>query len=95
MKSTASSVDHERGNEKKWLNDQNQLGSLVHEKCLKQISEYTKNQSNSSRISVDQTLIIFKKLINEEPFCVCVVCQRCLYRKSVFCYDENKFKSQI
>ena len=95
MKSTASSVDHERGNEKKWLNYQNQLGSLVHEKCLKQISEYTKNQSNSSRISVDQTLIIFKKLINEEPFCVCVVCQRCLYRKSVFCYDENKFKSQI
>ena len=26
---------------------------------------------------------------------ICVVCQRCLYKKSVFCYDENKFKSQI
>ena len=35
MKSIVSSVDHERGNEKKWPNYQNQVGSLVHEKCLK------------------------------------------------------------
>ena len=59
------------------------------------MSEYTKNQRNSSRTSVDQKLIIFKKLINEGPFYIYVACQRCLYKKSVFCYDENKFKSQI
>ena len=95
MESIASSVDHERRNEKKRLNYQNQLESLGHEKRLKQMSEYTKNQKNSSRISFDQKLIIFKKLINEGPFYICVVCQRCFYKKSVFCYDEDRFKSQI
>ena len=71
------------------------MGSLGHEKRPKQISEYRKNQRNSSRISTDQKLIIFKKLINKGPFYICVVFQRCLYKTSVFCYDENKFKSQI
>ena len=61
------------------------MGSLGHEKHLKQMSENTKNQKNSSKISVDQKLIIFKKLINDGPFYICVVCQRCLYKKSVFC----------
>ena len=59
------------------------------------MSESTKNQKNSSRISFDQKSIIFKKLINEGPFYICVVCQRCLYKKSIFCYDENKFQSQM
>ena len=89
MKSIASSVDQEKRNEKKRLNYQNKVGSLDHEKCLKQICEYTKNQRNSSIISFFQKLIIFKKLINEGPFYICVVCQRCLYKKSVFCYDEK------
>ena len=40
MKSIASSVDHERRNEKKRLNYQNQMGSLGHKKRLKQISGY-------------------------------------------------------
>ena len=71
------------------------MGSLGHEKRLKQMSGFAKNQRNSSRISIDQKLIIFKRLINEGPFYTCVVCQRCLYKKSLFCYDENKFKSQI
>ena len=84
MKSIASPVDHERRNEKKWLNYQNQEGSLGHEKRLKQMSQYTKNQRNSSRISVDQKLNIFKKLINEGSFYICLVCQRCLYKKSAF-----------
>ena len=35
MKSIASSVDHERQNEKKQLNYQNQVGSFGHEKHLK------------------------------------------------------------
>ena len=77
MKSIASSIDHDRRNEKKRLNYQNQVGSLGHEKRLKQMKEYTKNKMNSSRISVNQKLIIFKKFINEEPFYICVVCQRC------------------
>ena len=95
MKSIASSIDHEKQNEKNQLNDQNQVGSLCHEKHLKQMSEYSTNQRNSSRISVDQKLIIFKELINEGLLHICVVCQRCFYKKFVFFYDENKFKSQI
>ena len=95
MKSIASSIDHEKQNEKNQLNDQNQVGSLCHEKHLKQMSEYSTNQRNSSKISVDQKLIIFKELINEGLLHICVVCQRCFYKKFVFFYDENKFKSQI
>ena len=95
MKSIASWIDHERRNEKKQLNYQNQVGSFCHEKPLEQMSEYKKNQRNSSRISVDQKLIIFNKLINGGLFYVYAVRLRCLYKKSVFCYDENKFKSQI
>ena len=51
---------------------------------MKQMSEYAKNQKNSSEISVDQKLIIFKKLINVGPFYIYVVFQRCLFKKSVF-----------
>ena len=83
MKSIASSVDHKRRNEKKRLNHQSQVGSLHHEKRLTLMSEYSKNRRNSSKISVDQKLIIFKELINEGSFYICVVCQRCLYKKSV------------
>ena len=68
MKSIASFVDHERQNEKKQLNYQNRLGSLGHEKRLKEMSEYTKNQRNSPRISFDQKLIILKNFVNEGPF---------------------------
>ena len=68
MKSIASFVDHERQNEKKQPNYQNRLGSLGHEKRLKEMSEYTKNQRNSPRISFDQKLIILKNLVNEGPF---------------------------
>ena len=68
MKSIASFVDHERQNEKKQLNYQNRLGSLGHEKRLKEMSEYTKNRRNSPRISFDQKLIILKNLVNEGPF---------------------------
>ena len=73
MKSIANSVDQERRNEKKQVHYQNQVRSLGHEKHLKWMSEYSKN---SSRFSVDQKLIIFKELINDEAFYVCVVCQR-------------------
>ena len=55
----------------------------------------TKNRRSYSRISVDQKLTIFKELINEEPLYIYVVCQRCLYKKYVFCYDENKFQVSI
>ena len=34
-------------------------------------------------------------MINEGALYICVVCQGYLYKKSVFCYDGNKFKSQI
>ena len=95
MKSIASQVDYKRQNEKRQLHYQNQVGSLGHENCLKQMSEYSKSCRNSSRFPVDQKLIMFKELINEGLFYVCVVCQRCLYKKSVFHYDKNKFKSQI
>ena len=71
-------------------------GSLGHEKCLKQISEYSKKKGSSFRRSANQKLIWLKDLINEGPFYVCVVCQRCLHKiKSIFCYDENKFENTL
>ena len=75
MKSIASSVHHEKQNAKKITeNYQNQVGSLGHEKRLKQMSEYTKNQRNYSKSLIDQKLIKFKKFINEGPFYIYVVC---------------------
>ena len=50
------------------------MRSLDHEKGLKQMSKYSKNWRNSSRLSLDQKLIIFKELISEGPFYVYVVC---------------------
>ena len=43
-------------------------------KCLKQMSEFSKNWKSSSIILVEKELIIFEELINEELFCICVVC---------------------
>ena len=56
------------------------------------MSEYSKNRANYPRFLVDQKLIIFKDLINEEAFYVSVACQRGINKKPVFCYKESKFK---
>ena len=36
---------------------------------------------------------VFKKLINSGPYYICVVCNRCLYRRSVFTFKRNKFSA--
>ena len=61
------------------------MRSLGHENRLKLVSQYSKNRRHSSRISVDKKLIIFKELINDGSFYIFVVCQRRVYKKSVFC----------
>ena len=94
-KSIASSIDLKIWNEKRLLNYQIP-GSLGHEKCLNQISEYSKKKRSSFSWSADQKLFWLKDLINEGSFYVCVICQRCLHKiKSVFCYDERKFENKL
>ena len=34
---------------------------------------------------------VFKKFINCGPYYICVVCNRCLYRRSVGLFNRNKF----
>ena len=34
---------------------------------------------------------VFKQLINSGPYYMCVVCNRCLYRRSVSLFNRNKF----
>ena len=34
---------------------------------------------------------VFKQLINSGPYYMCVVCNRCLYRRSVGLFNRNKF----
>ena len=34
---------------------------------------------------------VFKELINSGPYYICVVCNRCLYRRSVGLFNRNKF----
>ena len=76
------------------MNYQNQKGLLGHENLLKQLSEPSKKWRNASRMSIDQKLITFKEMINEGSFYTCVVCQTCLYKKSVFYYGKNVFKTK-
>ena len=35
-------------------------------------------------------VVIFKKLVQEGPYFICVVCNRCLYRRSVILYSDEK-----
>lgn len=70
-------------------------GIIRDQQHLKQINTYSKNQTDSSRFSVDNKLSKCKELINEGSLFVCVVCQRFFYKKPAFCCDENKFKPQI
>ena len=37
----------------------------------------------------------FKELVKDGPFFVCVVCHRCLYRRSVVIFDQNKYNLEI
>ena len=43
--------------------------------------------------SVASNVDMFKKSIQEGPFFICIVCNRCLYRKSVLCFKREKYST--
>ena len=38
---------------------------------------------------------LFKKLIREGPYFICVICNRCLYKRSVVSFDFNSYSSLV
>ena len=36
---------------------------------------------------------LFKKLIREGPYFICVICNRCLYKRSIVRFDFNSYNS--
>ena len=38
---------------------------------------------------------LFKKLIREEPYFICVICNRCLYKRSIVRFDFNSYSSLV
>ena len=45
--------------------------------------------------SVSARITRFKKLITDGPFYICVVCNRCLYKRSVIQFHEDQFEHLI
>ena len=38
---------------------------------------------------------LFKKLIREGPYFICVICNRCLYKRSIFRFDFNSYSPLV
>ena len=38
---------------------------------------------------------LFKKLIREGPYFICVICNRCLYKRSIVRFDFNSYSSLV
>ena len=52
------------------------------------------NTSKVSAISdIDKRIQRFKELIMKGPYYICVVCNRCLYKRSVVVFKEDKYES--
>ena len=45
--------------------------------------------------SVSSKITKFKKLITDGPFYICVVCNGCLYRRSVIQFHKDQFEHLI
>ena len=86
-----SSASHE--NDKKRMRKHNIdaysniIGTPKHEMRKKQISSYSKEKRKNNESSV----LRFQKQIQEGPYYICVVCNRCLYRRSVVLFAEQKY----
>ena len=60
------------------------------EKLKKEESENLDLTSNIQANSIKQ-IENFKKTINEGPFFICVCCNRCLYKRSVILFNEDRY----
>jgi len=58
-------------------------------KSCERSSKIKNKRSNLSRI------MVFKTAVKEGPYHVCVVCNRCLYRKTVKLFDCSKYDYQF
>ena len=90
---------HEKIKARKRENYENILGTEEHEKIKAQKREgycYLKTLQEEHEkvkaVTFDTHVKKFQKEIKKGPYFVCVVCNRCLYRKSVLNFVENKYE---
>ena len=65
----------------------NIIGMPEHEIRKEQMRSYSKQKTKNNESSV----LRFQKKIQEGPYYKCVVCNRCLYRRSVILFAEQKY----
>lgn len=53
----------------------------------------TRNTGRKSNQYYVKKICAFKSEIQEGPFYACVVCNRCMYKKSIICFSYNGYKS--
>ena len=65
----------------------------VRENDRKRKENKRRKQSDVSTVSLMQLqrIEIFKNAIKEGPYYICVICNRCMYRKTVKCFDASKY----
>ena len=76
------------------LNYQKIQGTLQHDKWKKLMCSYYHKKTNMSTSSKEK-VSTFKELIKDGLFFICVVCHRCLYRRSVVIFYQNKYNLEI
>ena len=77
-------------NRKKSYNENK--GTIKYDILLKKRKEnYEKGKANSPQDKVQK----FKMLIQEGPFYICVVCNRCLYKRSVLRFNPEKYENLL
>ena len=66
------------------------------------LSEFQKNditlkntsyqKSNRKKYSTEKAVAKFKEEVKKGPFCICVVCNRTLYKRTVQIFEKNKYQ---
>ena len=81
--------EHECRKKRKKSNPAVNVGTPEYEKHKEKVKlkkKLNKSTPDSSKIQ------LFKKAIQEGPFFVCVVCNRCLYKQSVRHFNPNRYQ---
>ena len=84
--------EHKTFLQKRKINYANKIGTPEHKNLLKkQKSYYAERQQTSSDMEV--RIKKFKTIIMEGPFYFCVVCNRCMFKRSVVIFKANAYVS--
>ena len=83
-------VEHQINLKKRRQTYANIKGTEAHKKLLHDLSEKYKSEKNKPK-TMQVRIKKFKELIMEGPYYVCVVCNRCLYKRSVVLFKLEKY----